>query len=281
MYIASGPVCTYQTSHISRIIAQVPLDNLLLFWFIFFTDPRSAVSTPFLRRLIYNTGQAFAGVIRSQGHQRGCHIIQSYLTAQTTSPLLLIHVAASKQQITCWYTSCYTSCCVCRSSSLSAVNAMLREQLEQAGLANEALSQDLRRLTADWTKAREELEQRESDWRREEEVGGSFCCCWKLGFLLKKRWNEDNISSKFCLSLYISPAPPLSFSLSTVTLAVSIVVCWPYGDKWLGSGGTFAKSRAPLKGEDLWPSIITKLCKWFCCIVEHHLSVEKSTQDHL
>lgn len=63
--------------------------------------------------------------------------------------------------------------CVCffRSSSLSAVNAMLREQLEQAGLANEALSQDIRRLTADWTKAREELDQKESDWRREEEVG--------------------------------------------------------------------------------------------------------------
>uniref|UniRef100_A0A8C5DPL3 Rootletin-like coiled-coil domain-containing protein n=1 Tax=Gouania willdenowi TaxID=441366 RepID=A0A8C5DPL3_GOUWI len=48
-----------------------------------------------------------------------------------------------------------------RSSSLSAVNAMLREQLEQAGLANEALSQDIRRLTADWRKAREELEQKE------------------------------------------------------------------------------------------------------------------------
>jgi len=48
---------------------------------------------------------------------------------------------------------------------------MLREQLEQAGLANEALSQDIRKLTADWTKAREELEQKESDWRREEEVG--------------------------------------------------------------------------------------------------------------
>lgn len=53
---------------------------------------------------------------------------------------------------------------------MSAVNAMLREQLEQAGLANEALSQDIRRLTADWTKAREELEQKELDWRREEEV---------------------------------------------------------------------------------------------------------------
>lgn len=49
---------------------------------------------------------------------------------------------------------------------------MLREQLEQAGVANEALSQDIRRLTADWTRAREELEQKESDWRREEEVSG-------------------------------------------------------------------------------------------------------------
>uniref|UniRef100_A0A3Q2DL06 Rootletin-like coiled-coil domain-containing protein n=1 Tax=Cyprinodon variegatus TaxID=28743 RepID=A0A3Q2DL06_CYPVA len=48
-----------------------------------------------------------------------------------------------------------------RSSSLAAVNAMLREQLEQAGLANEALSQDIRRLTVDWTKAREELEQKD------------------------------------------------------------------------------------------------------------------------
>lgn len=49
---------------------------------------------------------------------------------------------------------------------------MLREQLEQAGLANEALSQDIRRLTVDWTRAREELDQKESDWRREEEVRG-------------------------------------------------------------------------------------------------------------
>lgn len=57
---------------------------------------------------------------------------------------------------------------------MSAVNGMLREQLEQAGAANEALSQDIRRLTADWTKAREELEQKESDWRREAEVGGGM-----------------------------------------------------------------------------------------------------------
>ena len=63
---------------------------------------------------------------------------------------------------------------------------MLREQLEQAGLANEALSQELRRVTVDWTKAREELDQRESDWRREEEVGN----------LIKKRSSSNKYINK-------------------------------------------------------------------------------------
>uniref|UniRef100_K7FYX7 Ciliary rootlet coiled-coil, rootletin n=1 Tax=Pelodiscus sinensis TaxID=13735 RepID=K7FYX7_PELSI len=49
------------------------------------------------------------------------------------------------------------------SSSLAQVNAMLREQLDQANTANQALSEDIRKLTADWTKARDELEQREGE----------------------------------------------------------------------------------------------------------------------
>lgn len=52
------------------------------------------------------------------------------------------------------------------------VNSMLREQLEQANVANAALSEDIRKLTADWARARDELEQREAEWRREEEVWG-------------------------------------------------------------------------------------------------------------
>lgn len=59
-----------------------------------------------------------------------------------------------------------------RSASLAQVNAMLREQLEQANTANQALSEDIRKLAADWSKAREELEQREGEWRREKEVWG-------------------------------------------------------------------------------------------------------------
>uniref|UniRef100_A0A8V5H8I4 Rootletin-like coiled-coil domain-containing protein n=1 Tax=Melopsittacus undulatus TaxID=13146 RepID=A0A8V5H8I4_MELUD len=69
-----------------------------------------------------------------------------------------------------------------RSSSLVQVNSMLREQLEQANVANAALSEDIRKLTADWARARDELEQREAEWRREEEVWGGQGCgdvAWK------------------------------------------------------------------------------------------------------
>lgn len=57
-----------------------------------------------------------------------------------------------------------------RSASLVQVNSMLREQLDQASSANQALSEDIRKVTTDWTRSRKELEQREAAWRREEEV---------------------------------------------------------------------------------------------------------------
>lgn len=57
-----------------------------------------------------------------------------------------------------------------RSASLAQVNAMLREQLEQANSANQTLSEDIRKVTSDWTRSCKELEQREAAWRREEEV---------------------------------------------------------------------------------------------------------------
>uniref|UniRef100_A0A8D2JIJ2 Rootletin-like coiled-coil domain-containing protein n=1 Tax=Varanus komodoensis TaxID=61221 RepID=A0A8D2JIJ2_VARKO len=68
-----------------------------------------------------------------------------------------------------------------RSTSLAQVNAMLREQLDQANTANQALSEDIRKLTTDWAKAREELEQREAAWRREEEVRVRLVQCAARG----------------------------------------------------------------------------------------------------
>ena len=57
-----------------------------------------------------------------------------------------------------------------RSASLAHVNSMLREQLDQATLANQQLTQDVTRLTGDLSKAREEIETREAEWREEEKV---------------------------------------------------------------------------------------------------------------
>lgn len=72
--------------------------------------------------------------------------------------------------------------CPGRSASLAQVNAMLREQLDQAGSANQALSEDIRKVTSDWTRSCKELEQREAAWRREEEVrGGSLMGKGRLG----------------------------------------------------------------------------------------------------
>lgn len=47
---------------------------------------------------------------------------------------------------------------------------MLREQLDQATSANQALTQDIHKLTQDWQRAREELEAKEAEWREEEQV---------------------------------------------------------------------------------------------------------------
>ena len=53
---------------------------------------------------------------------------------------------------------------------MAHVNAMLREQLDQATAANQSLTNDIHKLTNDWQRAREELEAKEADWREEEQV---------------------------------------------------------------------------------------------------------------
>ncbi|KAK3543475.1 hypothetical protein QTP70_022071 [Hemibagrus guttatus] len=57
-----------------------------------------------------------------------------------------------------------------RSVTLVEVNALLRSQLSQSAEANQALQEDLKKLTADWSKAVEEAGQKEMDWSKEKEV---------------------------------------------------------------------------------------------------------------
>lgn len=59
-----------------------------------------------------------------------------------------------------------------RNVTLFEVNALLRSQLSQSAEANQALQDDLKKLTADWSKAVEEAGQKELDWNKEKEVSG-------------------------------------------------------------------------------------------------------------
>lgn len=57
-----------------------------------------------------------------------------------------------------------------RSGGLAQTNSLLCEQLSQSEQDKQALREDLQKLTADWTGAVRDAEQRESDWLREKEV---------------------------------------------------------------------------------------------------------------
>lgn len=57
-----------------------------------------------------------------------------------------------------------------RSSSLAQVNMTLREQMDQLKLSNDNLTEDMRHLTSELHRAHENLEQQESEWRKEKEV---------------------------------------------------------------------------------------------------------------
>lgn len=47
---------------------------------------------------------------------------------------------------------------------------MLREQLDQATEANQALNENVQKLTEELTRTKDEYEDRENEWREEEKV---------------------------------------------------------------------------------------------------------------
>ncbi|KAM6113106.1 LOW QUALITY PROTEIN: uncharacterized protein FYW35_008319 [Pterocles gutturalis] len=57
-----------------------------------------------------------------------------------------------------------------RCEDLAEVNALLRAHLDKANEVNSALKEDVGKLTADWMRAREELELKEREWRKEREL---------------------------------------------------------------------------------------------------------------
>ncbi|MCJ8732163.1 hypothetical protein PDJAM_G00207900 [Pangasius djambal] len=61
-----------------------------------------------------------------------------------------------------------------RGVTLVEVNALLRCQLSQSAEANQALQDDLKKLTADWSAAVEDARQKEADWNKEKEVVSGY-----------------------------------------------------------------------------------------------------------
>jgi rootletin len=57
-----------------------------------------------------------------------------------------------------------------RSTNLLQINTMLREQLDQAHLANQQLTEDLRRTTTELQQIRNDFTQKSRDWKEEERV---------------------------------------------------------------------------------------------------------------
>ena len=55
-----------------------------------------------------------------------------------------------------------------RNLNLNHINLTLREQLDQATIANQKLSQEIQKVNHEWIRLREQLENREREWRDEE-----------------------------------------------------------------------------------------------------------------
>lgn len=65
-------------------------------------------------------------------------------------------------------------CLLIRNCSLNHINMTLREQLDQATIANQKLSQEIQKVNVEWVRLREQLENREREWRDEESVSLMF-----------------------------------------------------------------------------------------------------------
>lgn len=57
-----------------------------------------------------------------------------------------------------------------RCEKLVAQNNLLRDQLEESHHLNEALTNDLQKLTNDWEALRDEMAIKEDEWKDEEQV---------------------------------------------------------------------------------------------------------------
>lgn len=96
------------------------------------------------------------------------------------------------------------------------MNTQLRLHMEKADMVNKALREDVEKLTVDWSRARDELMRKESQWQMEQEVGGTgglalWAPAWSVlekGTL--RTWMEAELSLE---SPALLPTPAGDFAL--------------------------------------------------------------------
>ena len=77
------------------------------------------------------------------------------------------------------------------------MNNMLREQLEQATQANNQLTMEVQKLTADFTKSREELERREEEEQKYfNEEHEKLVVTWQAVNGFRRQFNEMKIQTQ-------------------------------------------------------------------------------------
>ena len=57
-----------------------------------------------------------------------------------------------------------------RNEKMSKLNLALREQLEESQKTNESFTNDLQKLALEWQQMRDEMFEKEEEWKEEEQV---------------------------------------------------------------------------------------------------------------
>ena len=93
---------------------------------------------------------------------------------------------------------------------------MLREQLEQVSQSNNQLNMEVQKLTADWNKAREELEQREEEEQKYfSEEHEKLIALWQTINGFRRLFNDLKIQTQ----KYVDKSPSSQFLCNCCLLA--------------------------------------------------------------
>ncbi|PNJ57569.1 CEP250 isoform 5 [Pongo abelii] len=117
-----------------------------------------------------------------------------------------------------------------RCESLAEVNTQLRLHMEKADVVNKALREDVEKLTVDWSRARDELMRKESQWRMEQEFfkgylkgeHGRLLSLWREVVTFRRHFLEMKSATDRDLTELKAEHVRLSGSLLTCCLRLTV-----------------------------------------------------------